>query len=490
MSKVNHRAQSNLKERETFPILLIVLLLIALLLRLYRLNDGMWLDEILTYVNYARLPFLKIVTSFDSENQHFLYSIMAHLSFITFGESIWALRLPAVLFGVGSVLALYLLGAEATTKLEALLSAALLTFSYYHVWFSQNARGYTGLLFWTLLSSWSLLVAIRNRKTSTWIAYAIAAALGVYTHLTMLFVIAGQLITFLIVWFENSKGKGNWPALRQGIFYGFTVSGLLVLILYAPVFNQIRTVIGGSEVSVVSEWKSPLWTLSEFIKGLRIGFSVTAIVILALIWFGVGLVSYWWKRKEIPLIMILPSVIGAATTLAIGHHLWPRFFFFTYGFAALIVIRGAFVIADWLVKRFPVIKISPGQFATLISLGIILVSALSLPLAYGPKQDYAGALNFITENLMAGDEVAMVGPAAFPYQAYYQVNWRTITSLDELEQVQKRARRTWFVFGFPSVVESLYPDVIASINSDYRVIKVFPGTVSGGEIIVGLWEVP
>ncbi len=467
-------------------LFLIALLVIALILRVYRLNEGLWLDEILTYVGYAKMPFLRIITSFDSENQHFLYSILAHMSFLGFGESAWALRLPAVLFGVGSILALYLLGSEVTTKREALLGAALLNFSYYHIWFSQNARGYTGLLFWTLLSTWLMLVAMRKQKTVAWFLYAVAAALGVYTHLTMLFAIAGQLVAYLVAWFRDSKG--NWPVLWKGLLSGFGACGLLILLLYTPVIHQIRTVIGGSEVSVVSEWKSPLWTIGEFIKGLRIGFSTSAVAVLALVWFGIGLVSYWKRRIEIPLLLILPSAIGAATTLAIGHHLWPRFFFFIYGFAALIVIRGAFVIAEWLLKLFPAARMRAEIFGTIISLGIILVSASSMLFAYGPKQDYAGAINYLQANQQAGDEVAVIGPVAIPYQDYYRETWQPITSQTELEQVQNRARRTWVVYGFPAVVESLYPEVMASLKKDFRVIKVFPGTVGGGEIILALFE--
>jgi mannosyltransferase len=480
--------QMNPRHRDPTVLILIALLLIGLILRLVHLNDGMWLDEILTLVSYARVPFAKIVTSFDSENQHFLYSVLAHLSFITFGESAWALRLPAVLFGVGSIFALYLIGSEVTSKREALLAATLMTFSYYHIWFSQNARGYTSLLFWTVLSSWFLLLAIRNQKILPWIFYALSAALGVYTHLTMGFVIVGQAIVFLIAWWE--KSRSNWPALRRGLFSGFVILGLLVIVLYAPVFNQMRTVIGGSEVSVVQEWKSPLWTLSEFVKGIQIGFSSSALAILALIWFGIGLISYWYMRKEIPLLMILPAIVGAAVTLAIGHHLWPRFFFFTYGFAALIVVRGAFAIAGWATRKMPALKISPEIVGTVISLGIILASALSVPFAYGPKQDYAGALSLVQENLAAGDRVVLIGPVAIPFQQYYQTGWQNITNLDELEQTQTKAQRTWVVYGFPTVVDSLYPELMAAIQQNYQVVKVFPGSVEGGQISVGVRKAP
>ena len=175
-------------------LLLLLLLLASTGLRLYRLDEGLWLDEILTYVRYARLPLGDIVRTFDSENQHFLYSILASLSFQIFGESGWALRLPAVLFGVASILALYLLGKEVAGSVEGLLAAALMAFSYHHLWFSQNARGYTGMLFWTLLSSWFMLRGLKNGRLADWLAYGASAALGTYTHLTMGFVIFGQLI--------------------------------------------------------------------------------------------------------------------------------------------------------------------------------------------------------------------------------------------------------------------------------------------------------
>ena len=158
------------------------MLLVALALRLYGLNSGLWYDEILTSINYARMPFGEIIATYDSQNQHFFFSLLSRASTLIFGESAWALRLPAVVFGVASIWALYLLGREVGSETEALLSAALLTFSYHHVWFSQNARGYTGLLFWAILSSWYFLRGLREGRSRLWVLYAGAAALGIYTH--------------------------------------------------------------------------------------------------------------------------------------------------------------------------------------------------------------------------------------------------------------------------------------------------------------------
>src|SRR5205807_7011676 len=51
--------------------------LIGLALRLPHLGDGLWLDEILTLVDYVRMPLAGIVTTFDNQNQHLLYSASA-----------------------------------------------------------------------------------------------------------------------------------------------------------------------------------------------------------------------------------------------------------------------------------------------------------------------------------------------------------------------------------------------------------------------------
>ena len=103
---------------------LLGLLVVSLLMRLYQLNAGLWFDELLTYMNYARLPLGELVSTYADENQHFMFSIPAHISFLIFGESAWALRLPAVLFGVGGIGALYLFGRYVGDEREGFLAAA------------------------------------------------------------------------------------------------------------------------------------------------------------------------------------------------------------------------------------------------------------------------------------------------------------------------------------------------------------------------------
>jgi hypothetical protein len=116
--------------------------------------------------------------------------------------------------------------------------------------------------------------------------------------------------------------------------------------------------------------------------------------------------------------------------------------------------------------------------------GMVLVSAMSVPYAYGPKQDYAGAIEFIEANEQAGDLVTTAGLASLPYKEFYGRDWQEITTVDRLNALRAGARRTWLIYTFPTVLESVYPDVMVSIKSDFQVIKEFPGTVGDGSIFV------
>jgi uncharacterized membrane protein len=284
------------------------------------------------------MPYGEIISTYLSENQQFLYTLLAQASFSLINESGWSLRLPAVLFGIGSLWALYLLGRQVGTTREALLSVALLAVSYHHIWFSQNARGYTGLLFWTILASWLLLRGLYDQRRRFWLFYAAAVALGVYTHMTMLFVIVGHFVIYLITILGRNRQEvraNPWA----GVLLGFCLASLLIFQLHSLAIPQILGTISKTE-SVVVAWKNPLWTLFEFIKGVETGFAGSIVATGALLVFGAGVLSFARTQPVVIQLLVIPAVIGATVTVAMGHHLWPRFFFFAFGFGALVVVRG------------------------------------------------------------------------------------------------------------------------------------------------------
>jgi mannosyltransferase len=461
------------------------LLAVATIMRLYRLNSGMWLDEILTYINYARLPFPQILKTFDSENQHFLYSILAHTSFLLFGESAWALRLPAVLFGVGSIAALYLLGCEVSTPREAFLSAALLTFSYHHIWFSQDGRGYTGLLFWAIISSWLLLRGLRETRLLNWLIYGVTAALGIYTHLTMAFLVISHFILVLVV-IISSRIK-NKAIPKAGITLGFGLAVILTMVFYSPVFPQIIDAVTHTHNRVANAWLVPYWTLLKvinYIKILKIDFAAFAVGLVAFLIFCVGWFSYVRSKPVVLGFLLLPLIIGTAIVTSTSHYLWPRFFFFLVGFGVLVVIRGVMEFG-YLFNRLLHLSTNYSLRSGTIFCGIlILTSALTVPFVYGPKQDYAGALNFIEANRQPGDVVVAIGPTGIPYRDFYDTDWKIVTTIDDLYAFSSQAKRTWLLYTLPSVLKAEYPGLLENVLENFSVMDKFPGTLGEGTIFV------
>jgi hypothetical protein len=120
-----------------------------------------------------------------------------------------------------------------------------------------------------------------------------------------------------------------------------------------------------------------------------------------------------------------------------------------------------------------------------LCIGLILISSISIPSVYAPKQDYVGALTYVKESYRPGDTIVTVGAvAAFPYKRLYKMDWESVETLQDLDSVRLRAKRTWLVYTMPLHVQSAYPEIMASIQRDFRVVKQFYGTVGGGTIFV------
>ncbi|MGH9858355.1 MAG: hypothetical protein ACRD4B_10970, partial [Acidobacteriota bacterium] len=230
----------------------------------------------------------------------------------------------------------------------------------------------------------------------------------------------------------------------------------------------------------VAIWNSPFWTLAEIIRGMKVSFAGGFVALVASLIFFAGLWSYARTNPLLVAILILPPLLGSIVVIALGHPLWPRFFFFAFGFGSLIVIRGGIVLGRWLSVR------RAEELGVVICCSFIIVSALSIPGAYLPKQDFEGVLSFIEEQKEPGDKVVTVGRASAAYQGFYRTDFEEIKSIDRLQQVRTNAASTWVVYMIPEDVKAVYPEVMASIQKDFTLVKTFPSPLADGEIFVSV----
>ena len=456
-----------------------LLVAVALALRLPHLGAGLWYDEIETLVDYARRPLGELLTTYGSKNQHPLFTLLAHLSLSLFGDSAWALRLPAALFGAAGPVAVYLLGRHVASRAEAFTAAALLAVSSHHIWFSQNARGYTGLLFLATLATLAFVRLLRDPAAGRGMValYAISTALALYTHLTAAF----QLVAHGLVWlvaFRGASGRG-----RQA-FVALVLGGLGGLLLYAPVLPSLVPIMLSSAQPAAATappptaWKSPFWLVTEMLavlaRGVPGGYLGLAVVA------GIGLTGVVRYAKEKPValgLFVLPGVVTVAAIVALKHNLWPRFFFFLAGFILLVGVRGWFAVAGW-----------AGRWARPLQLAGAAVAGLGLggtaARAWGPKQQYAEAVAFVEATAAPGDVVATVDLTNYPVHRWLGRDWPTLTSDSSLVALEQPGRRTWVLTTFPIRLVAEAPGVVTRLAERYDTVRVFPGTISGGDIVV------
>jgi hypothetical protein len=464
------------------------LLALALALRLTALDRGLSFDEIDTLVHYARRPMREVVSTFDSQNQHLLYSVLARISVAALDEGAWAVRLPAAVLGVLSILALHRFAVLVTDSREAVFAAALMAVSYHHVWFSQVARGYTGLLLFTLVGSNLFLKILADpspRGFSRPFAYGLAMALASATHATGALVVAAHGIVWLAR-LRATRGRAVGPNAWQPAL-GLAFATTLSLLFYALVLPQFfHTLLAPTMPGAATEWKRPSWLVMETLRGLARGvpggaFTIAGALVVALL----GLRSYFRQSRALFGLFALPTAITAAALLVTGHNLWPRMFFSSAGFYVLIALRG---VTEW-ARIF-----SLGQLAGLmrkmataaLALLCLMSAAKTFEQAWLPKQDFEAARDRVEASRGATDAVATLDMTVMPYAELHRTSWTPVATLAELEELEAAHPRTWIVYTSPTRLASAYPAIWRHVQERYRQVAVFPGTLGGGEIYVAV----
>ncbi|MBN1435869.1 MAG: glycosyltransferase family 39 protein [Sedimentisphaerales bacterium] len=199
-------------------ILLILIIIAAALLRLYHLGtDSLWLDEGYSE-NMAQMPLVDMVKLvIDEDNHPPLYYALLHGWVSMFGNSEFALRGLSVLFGCLSVFMCYQLCALFAPRRTALWAALLLAISTFHIEFSQEARVYAMMVFFTLLNMYFFVQLSESKRLAISIAYLISAFLLIHCHVYALFIIVAQNAHVFTILFLQRRAASRPLTLRKWI---------------------------------------------------------------------------------------------------------------------------------------------------------------------------------------------------------------------------------------------------------------------------------
>lgn len=158
---------------------LVLAITVGGVLRINGIDASLNHDEAFTVEAFASYPYSHIFTSYPAPNNHILHSALVRLSTQLFGISEWTVRLPALIAGIGAVPALWLLCQGIfSNPLVATVASWMLALTPTHIAYSQQARGYSLLILFSILAFNSLYAVINGNNGPRWRSWAGFAGFG------------------------------------------------------------------------------------------------------------------------------------------------------------------------------------------------------------------------------------------------------------------------------------------------------------------------
>jgi 4-amino-4-deoxy-L-arabinose transferase-like glycosyltransferase len=203
-----------------------LVVVVGIVLRVLYLGEPPRKDESYTYVVFAGRSIVHALTLYPAPNNHILHTAFVWISCRLFGNSLWAMRLPALLAGVALIPATYITAMRLAGRNAALFAAGLIAVSGPFVYFSVNARGYAQQAVLTVIMLYLAAELVEGAPAVYWALLSAAAAAGFWTAPTMLY--SYLVVSFWLLW------AGGRVVLRPMIIAG-TITALTVAFLYMPV---------------------------------------------------------------------------------------------------------------------------------------------------------------------------------------------------------------------------------------------------------------
>ena len=468
---------------------LAAILALAAALRVWGLNAPLWHDEIQTLVTHVNLGWGEMLQSY-SMNHHYLHNIAAKLSMTLFGDAPWAVRLPAMLFGLGAIAATWVLAREIAGAGIAHVTALLLALSYHEIWFSQNARGYTGLALFSTLGMLYFLRGLRDPISRTWFLFGLSLAAAVFTHLTgAFFFLAQGLIWIGVILIDALRGRLDSAIVRLP-FMGFFIGGVLTLVLYAPLLpsllDTVSSVAGTSAADVMKEYQSPIWTAFEAIR-TALGHAGPIVAVVGAVIVALSVLGAIAIHRDAPLfapITFLHIGLTVALLMVVGMRIWPRFFFVDIGFLMFLIVMGV-QLSCAIIGHF----LGGERFTrALFAISVVAMVAISAFLAKrnyeAPKQDLAGAYHLVESLRKAGDRVVALGYAGDNFPAYFHADWKVAYDDADYHAALEAPGTVYIVVGFPARIFRDFPEFNVDRTTLLTEVRDFPGTLGDGDVII------
>lgn len=296
-------------------LLVILIIAIAALLRLYRLDSqSFWIDEGYSVWSAQTFSLIDPATSYSSDTPLYPFVLRQWMKLF---DTDFGIRLLSVIFGVAAVPIIFFLGRSVFNNTVGITSALFLALSPFHIKYSQEVRVFSMFFFFLLFGIYVIVKLAKEEKMVYWLGYILSGALMLYSHGTAAFYLVLLNIFFLIF---------GWP-LKIHVLKKMILANLIIVLFFLPWIPKYLI------IAKNASWYAPVPTPGDLINtvvsftalsipppsemlrahfGIPIGFQVPSIV-WSLSFIGLFIYSLYtairFKKKE--LLAFIAFLIGA-----------------------------------------------------------------------------------------------------------------------------------------------------------------------------------
>lgn len=383
---------------------LLIILILGLVLRVFNINQSLWLDEATSVLVAKNFSFTEIVTKFSVNDFHPpLYYFLLKVWGTIFGWSEIAVRSLSLIFGLATVHLIFKIGSKIVNERVGLMAALLLSTGPLHIYYSQETRMYVPETFFVTLLIWNLLQVFEQEKNK-WLMLTIST-IAVLSIDYLPILVFPAILLYLLGNNKHELKKHKRHLVRLALIVtAFTVA-------WIPVFtSQIKT-------SMAAQVNAPLWI--EVLGG-----SSLKQIALIPIKFIIGRISFYNK-------FIYATYIFAALFVYIWPFLnslrrrkeveiiWLWFFvplilaiILGFQFSVLSYFRLIFILpAFYLLVAFGLSLIKNNQTARLIMMLMIFFNLVSVGIYHFSdrfkRENWKEAVTYV-ENSSKGEKAASI----------------------------------------------------------------------------------
>lgn len=409
---------------------LLAILVLSFLMRISLIYRPMGHDEAYTAVVFAFKPLANGLSDYHFPNNHVFHTLLVHLSYKLFGPVEWAVRLPAFIASVLLAPSGFILAKRWYGEYVAWLSGILIAVLPDTIHYAVNARGYSLMALFTLLTFILALYARQQKNKAAWFLSVITGGLGFYTLPIMAYPLAIIYSWLGLSWIFKLYGQGY---KNISFLFHIFVTGISTVIfglfLYIPIFLNwgFNSLFANPYVSAMDQtlyFQTILSRFSESWLVLNQG-DVPGFGYILITGFILSIIFHWKiSRDKIPNSLLSLIIIGLLLVTQ-RPNVFNRTWQFFYPLASIWLSAGWIALMHGIFrfnkeKSGKVLAIITGLFAFLFFINGFTYLQDQIPISVKGYGDIERASVYIMNEVTPDDIVIITAPDDAPMWYYFE----------------------------------------------------------------------